>query len=454
MELIASDSKSAIVGLGRTGMSCAEFLSVHGKNFFAVEENPESAGAQDFRRRFPEAELRLGAMAMDSFDGASEIIASPGVSLDKAPLQSARDRGVPIRSDIDLFVEYADAPIVAITGSNAKSTVTTLVGQMAERAGRNVAVGGNLGIPALELLGEDAELYVLELSSFQLERTEHTNAEVAVVLNISPDHMDRYANLQEYHRAKHRVFRGCKNVIVNRADPLTRPLLDDSIPVISFGLSQPDFNSFGIINDEGEHWLAWQFEKLMPVSELKIPGRHNWENALAALAIGHVLSLPMEAMLDALRAFPGLEHRCQFVDEIEGIRFYNDSKGTNIGATAAALGGLAEDGVKNIVLLLGGVSKGADFQQLLPALSPCKNVLVFGKDGERISEALQSADCEVVQLDSWDELVKSARACATSGDSVLFSPACASFDMFANFEERGRAFVAAVAAMKGEVEHD
>lgn len=348
-----------------------------------------------------------------------------------------------LSGDIELFARHAKAPIVAITGSNAKSTVTTLVGDMARAAGKRVAVGGNLGTPALDLLADDIELYVMELSSFQLETTERLNAEVATVLNVSEDHMDRYADMQAYHLAKHRIFRGARQVVVNRGDALSRPLVADQLPCWSFGLNKPDFKAFGLIEEDGEKYLAYQFEKLMPVRELKVRGAHNQANALAALALGHAVGLPFESMLAALREFTGLAHRCQWVRELRGVAYYDDSKATNVGAALAAIEGLGADIDGKLVLIAGGDGKGADFSGLTaPVARYCRAVVLLGRDAELIAAALGDA-VPLVRVKTLDEAVQRCAELAREGDAVLLSPACASLDMFKNFEERGRLFAQA-----------
>ncbi|OYW96298.1 MAG: UDP-N-acetylmuramoyl-L-alanine--D-glutamate ligase, partial [Pseudomonadales bacterium 32-61-5] len=341
----------------------------------------------------------------------------------------------------------ARAPIIAITGSNAKSTVTTLVGEMAQAAGRKVAVGGNLGTPALDLLNDDVELYVLELSSFQLETTAQLNAEVATCLNVSEDHMDRYAGLPAYHQAKHRIFRGARQVVINRDDRLSRPLLGDDVPVWSFGLGKPDFKGFGLVEESGETHLAFQFEALMPARELRMRGAHNQSNALAALALGHAAGLPFEPMLDTLRRFGGLPHRCQWVGEHGGVNYYDDSKATNVGAALAAIGGLGADIGGKLVLIAGGDGKGADFSALhAPVARYCREVILLGRDAGLLANALDGA-APVHRVQSLEQAVQRAALSAQPGDAVLLSPACASLDMFKNFEERGLLFAAAVEAL-------
>ncbi|WP_455230292.1 UDP-N-acetylmuramoyl-L-alanine--D-glutamate ligase [Geopseudomonas aromaticivorans] len=449
MTLIASDQFRIVVGLGKSGMSLVRFLARQGVPFAVADTRMSPPELATLQAEFPQVEVRCGALDVEFLCRASELYVSPGLPLATAALREAAARGVKLSGDIDLFVRHAKAPIIAITGSNAKSTVTTLVGEMAAAAGKKVAVGGNLGTPALDLLADDIELYVLELSSFQLESTERVNAEVATCLNVSDDHMDRYSGLQTYHLAKHRIFRGARQVVVNRQDPLSRPLIADQVPCWSFGLDKPDFKSFGILEEGGEKFLAFQFSKLMPVRELKIRGAHNQANALAALALGHAVGLPLAPMLDTLRSFTGLAHRCQWVRERTGVTFYDDSKATNVGAALAAIDGLGAEIAGKLLLIAGGDGKGADFTPLRASVAKyCRAVVLLGRDAELIAAALKDADgrdvVPLLRVATLDEAVQRCAELAAAGDAVLLSPACASLDMFKSFEERGRLFAQAV----------
>ena len=447
MSLIASDHFRIVVGLGKSGMSLVRFLARQGVSFAVADtrENPPELAA--LRRDYPQVEVRCGELDVEFLCRADELYVSPGLALATPALQAAAARGVKLSGDIDLFARNAKAPIVAISGSNAKSTVTTLVGEMAAAAGKRVAVGGNLGMPALDLLSDDVELYVMELSSFQLETTHQLGAEVATVLNVSEDHMDRYSGLPAYHLAKHRIFRGARQVVVNRQDALTRPLMSDGLPCWTFGLGAPDFKAFGLREENGEKYLAFEFQNLMPVRELKVRGAHNQANALAALALGHAVGLPFDAMLSSLRNFTGLEHRCQWVRELEGVSYYNDSKATNVGAALAAIDGLGMDMDGKLVLIAGGDGKGADFSGLRDSVTKyCRAVVLIGRDASLIADALGDAIPQV-RAASLDEAIAQSRALAQSGDAVLLSPACASFDMFKNYEERGQLFARAVGAL-------
>ncbi len=445
MQLIATDNKQVIVGLGMTGLSCARYLARKQQLFSVVDSREQPPGLEAFKNEFPDVPLTLGEITDESLQGASQLVVSPGVALDEPAINRAIENGVMVCGDIDLFRSEAQAPIIAITGSNGKSTVTTLVGKMAQRAGRRVAVGGNIGVPVLDLLPADKDaqqkpdLYVLELSSFQLERAGDLQVDVATVLNVSADHMDRYPSLLSYHQAKHRIFHGCKQIVVNRADPLSQPLLVDGVAVWTFGLNQPDFNGFGLIEEEGVEYLAFQFDALMPVSALKIVGRHNIENALAALALGKAAGLDITPMLDVLREFSGLEHRCQFVTESQDVRYYNDSKGTNVGAAIASITGLAAC-VEKVVLIAGGEAKGAEFSSLLPVLSEHVRALVLIGDAASQLQALCADIVPTVVASTMAEAVAIAAKYSKAGDAVLLSPACASFDMFDNYQHRGDVF--------------
>ncbi len=447
MSLIASDHFRIVVGLGKSGMSLVRFLANRGVAFAVADTRETPPELETLRRDYPQVEVRCGELDVEFLCRADELYVSPGLALATPALQQAAARGVKLSGDIELFARNAKAPIIAISGSNAKSTVTTLVGEMAAAAGKRVAVGGNLGTPALDLLNDDVELYVMELSSFQLETTDQLNAEVATVLNVSEDHMDRYSGLPAYHLAKHRIFRGARQVVVNRQDALSRPLLAEGQPVWTFGLNAPDFKAFGLREENGEKYLAFEFQNLMPVRELKIRGAHNQSNALAALALGHAVGLPMDAMLSSLRTFAGLAHRCQWLRERNGVSWYDDSKATNVGAALAAIEGLGADIDGKLVLIAGGDGKGADFSALrAPVAAHCRAVVLLGRDAERLAEALGDS-VPLIRVKTLDEAVQQCAEQAQPGDAVLLSPACASLDMFKNFEERGRLFAQAVGGL-------
>ncbi len=441
-ELIATSGTRAIVGTGATGLSVARFLAARGERFVLLDTRTNPPNLAQIQREFSDVPLELGELRQDTLQLADEIVLSPGVPKNTPAIVAAEQTGVPVIGDIELFARHARAPLVAITGTNAKSTVTTLVGEMAAAAGLRVAVGGNLGTPALELLDDAVELYVLELSSFQLETVGRLNARVAAILNVSGDHLDRYDSIREYHAAKQRIYLGAQQMVINRQDLLTHPPLAVDSKPISFG-GPAEFGNFGILHEGERTWLAYQFEPLLPVEELKMSGAHNLDNALAALAIGHAAGLPMAAMLQVLREFSGLPHRCQKVTEIDGVEFFDDSKGTNVGATLAAIRGLAREPAK-LVLIAGGQGKGGDFSRLAGvAEKHLRAAVLIGEDAPLLEKVLKPV-VTTRRADTMDDAVAQARQLALPGDAVLLSPACASFDMFSGYRQRGEAFVAAV----------
>ncbi len=446
--VIASSVNRVVVGLGVTGLSCARYFHRRGLPFSMLDTRPDAPGLAAFRAEMPDVPVYAGVYPLEVVTSATELVVSPGVAMDAAVVEQARAAGVAVVGDIDLFVREAAAPVVGITGSNAKSTVTELVGQMARDAALDVGVGGNLGTPALDLLDAARALYVLELSSFQLERAGDLNLEVAAVLNISPDHLDRHGSMPRYHQAKHRIFRGCRKAVVNRDDPLTIPLVGPDVEVISWRMGRPELGGFGLETADGQEYLCHGFEPVVASRELGLVGRHNVANALAALALGFAAGLPVSGMAQTLRQFRGLPHRCQRVAEISGVSYVNDSKGTNTGATIAALEGMGE--ARNILLIAGGQGKGADFTQLQPAVaSHCKQLLLLGEDAPQMEVALR--DCAPVsRVGSMEEAVTLAASLAAPGDVVLLSPACASFDMFAGYANRGEVFCRAVAQLQGQ----
>ncbi len=446
-DLIATNRNTAIVGMGATGLSAARFLSSIGKSFVFADSRTEPPRLHEVREQYPDVSMVLGPFTEDLLLGFDRVVVSPGVSLEEPALVAARERGVKLIGDVELFLEQAAAPVIVITGSNGKSTVTTLLGKMAEACGLSVGVGGNLGTPMLDLLDEGHQLYVIELSSFQLELVTDTRGAIAGLLNISPDHMDRYAGLQQYHAAKHRIFLGASTVINNRQDPLTNPLLSTSVKQSSFGLNKPDLGSFGLLDEDGQQWLACGLEPLMPVADVAIKGTHNTANALAALALGQAAGLDMTAMLETLKTYKGLVHRCEHVATVNQVMYIDDSKGTNVGATVAALNGFGEKDRANLILIAGGQGKGQDFSKLKkPVAQFVKLVALYGEDAAKIASELQGSS-EIEQFDSLENAVAKAAASAQSGDIVLLSPACASFDMFSGFEQRGQRFQSAVKAV-------
>ncbi len=432
-----------IVGLGETGLSCAHYLKKRGISFAINDTRAAPPHLPEIKKYFPDIELSLGKLDEDLLERAAEIILSPGLSLKEPAIAKQVSKGKSVIGDIELFVRETTAPIIAITGTNAKSTVTTLVGLMAERAGVKVKVGGNLGTPALDLLTEkNTELFVLELSSFQLETTHSLKAAVATVLNVTPDHMDRYENVAAYQAAKKRIYKNCRVAVCNRDDVLTED--ENALRKFYFSLNEPNKNEFGI----SKNFLAFENNLLLATRELPVLGKHYQANALASLAMGHAWGLPMDAMLQTLREFKGLPHRCQFVREINGVYWYNDSKGTNVGATLAAIEGLGSEITGKIILIAGGLGKNADFSLLTSAIKKyIKTLVLIGEAAPLLADVFKN-EAEIVFANSMEEAVKKSFDHAKKEDLVLLSPACASWDMFKNFEHRGDVFTQAVLALK------
>ncbi|MDG2174999.1 MAG: UDP-N-acetylmuramoyl-L-alanine--D-glutamate ligase [Gammaproteobacteria bacterium] len=436
----AESKVKVVVGLGQTGLSCARYLSRRQESFKVIDTRQNPPGLQQLKAECPDVELELGDFREETLMNAAQLIVSPGVDQQTPAIRKAVASGVSVTGDVDMFASEVQAPVIAITGSNAKSTVTSLVGEMARAEGLNVAVAGNIGLPVLDLLQEaPASLYVLELSSFQLETTSNLGAEVATVLNLSLDHMDRYASMEAYRNAKQRIFQKCRQAVINADDSMSRIDLPSTIKKWHFSLAENSASEFSLLTRDDKQYLGFNSEILMPVSDLKLVGSHNVANALAALALGHAAGLSMTAMLSALKSFRGLPHRCQWVAEKNGVNWFNDSKGTNVGACIAAIQGLGGKG--KLILLAGGQGKGADFSALTEPLSThAKLAILFGEDAGLINEAVKNA-IMTLTVSSMEEAVQLASSKADAGDIVLLSPACASFDMFSNYEERGEVFM-------------
>ncbi|MGC0795612.1 UDP-N-acetylmuramoyl-L-alanine--D-glutamate ligase [Pantoea agglomerans] len=423
--------KVVIIGLGLTGLSCVDFFLAQGVTPRVMDTRVSPPGLD----KLPgQVERHLGGINGDWLLAADLIVASPGVALAHPILSEAVEAGIEIVGDIELFCREAQAPIVAITGSNGKSTVTTLVGEMAKAAGWQVGVGGNIGLPALSLLQSPAQLYVLELSSFQLETTHSLKAAAATILNVSEDHMDRYPlGMQQYRAAKLRVYENAQVCIVNADDALTMPVRGADTRCVSFGV---DFGDYHLNKQQGSIWLRVKGEKVLNTAEMKMVGQHNYTNALAALALADAVGLPRASSLAALTHFNGLAHRFQLVHEHQGVRWINDSKATNVGSTEAALNGLQVKGT--LWLLMGGDGKSADFMPLIPWLQGDNvRLYCFGRDGD----ALAALRPEIaVRTETMRQAMEQIAPQVKAGDMVLLSPACASLDQFRNFEQRGEQF--------------
>ena len=432
-----------IVGLGETGLSCARFFERAGEPFEVADNRAQPPGLAALRARWPNVRVALRPFDARRFARARRIVISPGVSPHEPAIAGAAQAGVECIGDIELFARAADAPVIAITGSNGKSTVTAMVGALLEAAGRRVRVGGNFGPPALDLLAErDAapDYYVLELSSFQLETTFSLQTVASTVLNVSADHMDRYRSLAEYAAAKGRIYNATRTAVVNRDDPGAARLASRTPHAIGFTAGPPADDDFGVIERDDGAWLARGGQALLRADALPLAGAHNRANALAALALASAAGVEPGAVAPALADFGGLAHRTRLVAEADGVRWYDDSKGTNVGATAAALDGMD----RPVILIAGGDAKDADFSPLVgPVQRRARAVILIGRDAPALARAL--ADAAVVERAAdLDAAVERAAALARPGDAVLLSPACASFDMFRDYHERGEAFVAAV----------
>ncbi len=437
---VAERPVSLIVGLGRTGVSCARHLVALGHELRLTDSRSEPPGLAEIARIAPHATLSLGGFDDRLLEGADQVVLSPGVSLREPFLVAATNRGLDVVGDIELFAREVGGRTIGITGTNGKSTVTTLVGEMAEAAHVNVRVGGNIGRPALDLIaGSPADLYVLELSSFQLETVRSLHLEAAAVLNLMPDHMDRYADVAEYGAAKARIYDHAAMAVVNLDDDLVRRMPRPGQPTVGFSLVREDAD-YSLQNLSGAEWLVAGSEPVLPLRELRIVGRHNAANALAAVALADAVGLPRSAVLNALQHFPGLPHRTQWVAESGGVRWIDDSKATNVAATLAAIGGL--DGP--LVIIAGGDGKGQDFAPLAEAFrGKVRAAVLIGRDARALGAATDCV-CDVVYAGEMGEAVAMARRLARPGDTVMLSPACASLDMFRDYAHRGEAFCDAV----------
>jgi len=429
-----------VVGLGKTGLSVVRYLRALGEAVIVVDSRDIPPGLNVLKSDYDDVELHTGAFDVSLFTHAHRIIVSPGVALAEPALVEARKNNIEIIGDIDLFAHEVRAPVVGITGSNGKSTVTTLLTLMAKQSDVNAVASGNIGLPVLDSLDDDVALYVLELSSFQLETLQNLPMKAAVVLNISADHLDRYENLAAYATCKQVIYNNADVLVLNKDDALASQANRPVARQLCFTLGVPGENEFGLCDSN----LCFAQQKLIAVDELKIKGRHNLQNALAALALGFAVGLPMADMIAALKQFKGLPHRAQFVAQINGVNWINDSKATNVGATIAALVGLPG----KHVLIAGGIGKGADFSELTDVVKEhCRAVVLLGEDAEKI-QAIMPEGMPVKRVTDMRAAVVAAEALAQAGDNVLLAPACASFDMYENFEQRGDTFIQAVEALQ------
>lgn len=438
--------RTVVVGLGRTGLSCARYLQSRGVDFAVTDSRAAPPEAAALRELAPATEVALGGFDERLLEGAGEIVVSPGVSLREPFVLGAAARGISIIGDIELFARAAQAPIAAVTGTNGKSTVTTLVAHMAAASGKRVLAGGNLGRPALDLLAQPRpDLYVLELSSFQLDTTHCLHCAAATVLNVTPDHMDRYATLHEYAASKARIFDRCAAAILNLDDVAVRTMSVHAPRIVGFSLVKDPLAQF-YAAEHRANGTAHDVElmhlerRVALMSELKISGMHNAANALAALAMADALGVPQADCVRALKDFAGLPHRSQWVADVGGVRYVDDSKGTNVGATLAAVAGMPG----SLVLIAGGQGKGQDFAPLVDGFrDKVRHVVLLGQDAQQIADVLQRV-CTVDLVHDMNEAVQTAARAARPGETVLLSPACASLDMFRDYAHRGDVFAAAV----------
>lgn len=429
------NSSVAVIGLGVTGLSCVNFLQHRGYQVTVFDTRDCPPGLEQLNAN---VETVIGALNGESLAKFPLLVVSPGIALATPALRFAAQSGAEIIGDIELFARelqsaaFQHAKLVTITGSNGKTTVTTLLGEMAKEGNVRVAIGGNIGVPALQLLSPNIDLYILELSSFQLETTQSLNADIATILNVSEDHLDRYDSFQHYAQTKQIIYSQSKCALYNRDDHLTFPTIQNKT---SFGFSEEDF---GLISDEHKNiFLADHGKAIFAVNDLKLSGKHNWMNALAAYALGKAVDIPHLAMLSVLSQYSGLTHRCEFVAEINGVKWINDSKATNIGATQAALTGLSASIRGKVHIILGGDGKGADFKDLSSLLDETEGLITcFGQDAQKIIAVNERAQ----SVDDLSEAVRLIASNSESGDLVILSPACASIDMYKNYMERGEHF--------------
>ncbi|HEX7063165.1 MAG TPA: UDP-N-acetylmuramoyl-L-alanine--D-glutamate ligase [Woeseiaceae bacterium] len=433
-----------VFGLGDTGLSIARHLQRSGRPARYIDTREQPPGLEELASIDPGADVLLASAPPELLKQTSRIIVSPGVPDREPLLVAARAAGVDVISDIELFVQAARAPFVAVTGSNGKSTVTTLIGLMFEAAGKRALAGANLGRPALDLLAEpEPDAYVLELSSFQLMRTRNLPAAVAVLLNVSPDHLDWHASEAEYREAKYRIFREARAAVFNRDDPEAEKAIPGNLPRASFGAAAPGVGEYGIAEEDGVRFLAFGEQMLLAADDMALAGSHNQANALAAIAAGRLMGLDYSPMLQVLTEFPGLPHRMQLVATIDGVAYVDDSKATNIGAATASV--LAVPGP--IVLIAGGDAKGGEFGAFAEAVAAkLRAAILIGRDGPAIARALKGRTT-VFQTADLRTALPIAAQLARPGDTVLLAPACASFDQYRNYAERGLDFRRQVEAL-------
>ncbi|HIL41082.1 MAG TPA: UDP-N-acetylmuramoyl-L-alanine--D-glutamate ligase [Methylococcales bacterium] len=427
-----------IVGLGVTGLSIARFLKKIELNFSLIDSRPNLGNLTQIKAMFADSELFTGGFPEAEFKGVTHLFVSPGVSLDEPAIAKCLNEGAVLLSDIDLFAFCIDAPVIAITGSNGKSTVTTMVEDMARVAGMKVRAGGNLGVPALDLIADDIALYILELSSFQLERMTALKPQAAVVLNVSSDHMDRYSNIEVYANVKSKIYDQATTCVINVDDPRVLAMVTIKPTTITYSVTKRA--SFSVRNESGSSWLVKGGKAVIARSQILVVGEHNTSNALAAMALATAVGIPMESIVDALRDYQGLPHRLQIVSVDHELIWVNDSKATNPSSCMAALKAFDE----KVVLIAGGDCKGADLTELATIIQQqARIVILFGRDAQRIEDALENS-VPVYNSKTLEGAVLVAKELAIAGETVLLSPACASLDQFKDYQERGDIFAQTV----------
>jgi len=446
MNMVGQTKRVLVLGLGLSGLSALRWLHAQGVTVLAADSRDNPPALADLRAEMPQVPVHLGAWDASLFDAVDTVVLSPGLSMQMPELQAAIQRGVEVVGDVELFARAipAHSKVIGITGSNGKSTVTSMVGAVCQAAGYRTVVAGNIGLPVLDTLAQAAEVYVLELSSYQLETTSSLALHAATMLNLSEDHLDRYGNMQAYAAAKQRIFKHCQWQVLNRDDAYSMAMQVDAMAGSSFGLQAPQTpQQYGLREQQGK-WLLCRGEQvLIPMQDLKVAGMHNALNALAAFALCHAIGLQDAQIASALKAFKGLPHRVEWVAKVAGVDFYDDSKGTNVGATCAALQGFSAAKGK-VILIAGGDGKGQDFAPLHAAvLASTRGVVLIGRDAAQIARALP-AQVPQYGADSLPQAVQQAFALAQAGDRVLLSPACASFDMFKDYQQRAEVFIQAV----------
>ena len=443
-QLRAGGMCCVVAGLGRSGVSAAQYLSRHGHHVRITDSRGDPPGLAELADDRALFDLSLGGLDEAVLGGADLLVLSPGLSPQEPIVVAAREQGMPVVGDVELFARVATSAVIAVTGSNGKSTVCSMLAEMLPAAGLRIRAGGNLGTPALDLLGDgEPDAYVLELSSFQLDLTTSLRPRVAVLLNISADHLDRHGDMDSYVAAKAKIFNGCDVAVYNRDDPAVEALRPQTGATVSFGLDEPGPGQYGLHRIDGEVWLARGDEPLLRASALAVRGLPNVANALAALATADALGAPITPMLGALCGFAGLPHRMQVVAQRRDVTYINDSKATNVGAAVAAIAGLDSP----FVLIAGGDAKGADFAPLAEALAGrAIAAVLIGADARSIGACLEGV-CPVEYASDMRSAVAIAARLAPAGASVLLAPSCASLDMYRNFAERGEDFAAAVGAL-------